>query len=97
MLKRIKLLKYPNIDKIVFAFSAVVCAFWYLGQHMNVYRFAVVGGIFEFLSLPMLALLIVLPVISILLMVKEKFSLKSFSVYSFLLLLVTYLLLNFLN
>ena len=97
MLKRIKLLKNPNIDKIIFAFSAVVCAFWFLSQHMNVYRFAVVGAIFEFLYLPMLALLIVLPIISILLMVKEKFSLRSFSVYSFLLLLVTFLLLNFLN
>lgn len=94
MLKKITFLNYPHLDKIIFILSLMVCGYWYTAQYINVYRFAVVGAFFEMTSIPMLILFLALPIVSILLFIKEKFSLKSFSVYSFLILLTTFLLLN---
>jgi hypothetical protein len=95
MLKKFPILNYPHIDKIVFALSVLVGAFWYGGQYINVYRVPAVGVLFELAWLPMVALLIILPVLSILLLIKEKFSFKSLALYSLLLLLGVFLLLNF--
>ena len=93
MRNKSSILNYPNIDKIVFALSALVCIFWYAGQNINVYQIAVVGAIFELASLPMLALFIILPIISILLLIKKKWSFKSLPLYSLLLLLMTFIIL----
>jgi len=88
------LLSYPPIDKIVFVLSALVCVFCYTGQHINIYQFAVIGVIFELAWMPMLALLIILPIISTLLLIKKKVSIKSLPLYSLLLLLTTFLILT---
>lgn len=88
------ILNHPRIDKIVFALSIFVCIFWLIGQVVNVYRYALVGAIFEFVWLPMLALFFILPIISILLLIKNKVSFKSLQLYSLLLLIITFLLLT---
>ena len=95
MLNKSGLLNYPRIDKIVFALSVLVCIFWYTGQYVNVYKVAVVGVIFELAWLPMLALFIILPIISILLLIKNKVSFRYLPLYSLLLLLSTFLILTF--
>jgi hypothetical protein len=77
--------------KAVFILSILASVFWYIGQTVNVYYFAVVGVIFEILWLPMIALLIVLPIFSLIYLVKEKFNLKSLYLYSFLILMFTFL------
>jgi hypothetical protein len=77
--------------KAVFILSILASVFWYIGQTVNVYYFAVVGAIFEILWLPMIALLIVLPIFSFIYLVKEKFNLKSLYLYSFLILMFTFL------
>jgi len=82
--------------KIVLGLSLLTAVFWSLGQLINVYSFAVVGAVFEILWLPMLALLVFLPVISLIYWVKERFSIKSSFLYSLLIILVTFLFL-FLN
>jgi hypothetical protein len=89
MLKNITLLNHPVTRKIVFILSAFLFAYWYVGLHINVYQSVVLGAFYELLSLPMLGLLIILPVISILLMTKEKISVRSFPMYSLLLSLAT--------
>lgn len=77
--------------KEVFILSILTSVFWCVGTHVNVYYFAVVGGIFEFLWLPMIVLLFVLPILSFFFFVKEKFNLKSLYLYSFLIVLATIL------
>jgi len=69
-----------------------VSAYWWLGQVINVYSFAVVGVIFEIFWLPVLALLFVLPIISMILLLKEKINIKSLYVYSTLLGVTTILI-----
>ncbi len=94
MNNRYGILNYKQLDKIVFALSVFVCVFWITAQQFNVYKFAVVGAIFELLSLPILVLFIVLQTVSIVFLVKQKFSFKSLYLYSFLLLFWTFLYLN---
>ena len=77
--------------KVVFILSILASVFWYIGQTVNVYYFAVVGAIFELLWLPIIALLIILPIFSFIYLVKEKFNLKSLYLYSFLILMSTFL------
>lgn len=85
---------YPHTDKIIFALSALVCIFWYAGQYINVYQVAVVGVLFEVAWLPMLALFIILPILSVRLLTREKISIRSLPLYSLLLLLTTFLILT---
>ena len=80
---------------IVFIMSILVSGFWWLGQVINVYRFDLVGAIFEILWLPVLAMLFILPIISLILWVKEKFNLGSLYLYSILIVVATILLMIF--
>jgi hypothetical protein len=78
-------------SKIVFTLSLLTSVFWFLGQLVNVYYSAIVGAIFEILWLPMIALLFILPILSLIYWVKEKFNLKSLYLYSLLIILATVL------
>ena len=77
--------KNSRTSKIVFLLSIIVSGFWWLGQVVNVYSFDVVGVVFEIFWLPVLALLFVLPIISLILLLKEKINIRSLYVYSTLL------------
>lgn len=70
--------------KVVFILSLFVSGFWWLVQFVDVYRFAVVGAIFELLWLPSVAMLYGLPVISLILLIKEKLNIRSLYIYSIL-------------
>ena len=76
-----------KLPVIVFLLSILTAIFWYLGQLINVYRFAVVGAIFEILWLPMIALLIGLPIICFIHWRKDKFIHGSLYLYAMLILL----------
>jgi len=86
------LFKNSRTSKIVLLLSIIVSAYWWLGQVINVYSFAVVGVIFEIFWLPVLTLLFVLPIISMILLLKEKINIKSLYVYSTLLGVTTILI-----
>ncbi len=77
--------KNSRTSKLVFILSIVASCYWWLGQIINVYSFALVGAIFEILWLPVLAMLFVLPIISMILLLKEKVNIKSLYIYSTLL------------
>ena len=74
--------------------SILVFLFWTCSRFINVYRFALVGAIFEILWLPMILMLFCLPVISCYYLFKEKFSIHSTYLYVFLLMLFTFLILS---
>lgn len=87
--------KNSRKSKIVFLISILVSVFWCLGQILNVYRFALVGAIFEFLWLPMLGMLFILPIASLILFRKEKFNVRSLYLYSIIIVVVVFLLMVF--
>jgi hypothetical protein len=80
-------------NKRVLVISFFAALFWIIGNTVDVYQFAITGAFYELLSLPMLALIIFLPVISIVLVIKDKFNRRSMALYSLLLLTPTILLL----
>ena len=83
--------KKSKAPKVVFILSILTAVFWCLGQLVDIYYFAVVGAIFEIIWLPMIALIIVLPILSLIYLAKAKFNPKSLHLYSFLVLLATIL------
>ena len=82
-----------KIGVIVLVYSFVLAIYWFLGNTLNVYRFALTGAIFEIFWLPMLVSLIGVPIVSIIFWTIQKFSLRSLYFYSLLVSLLTTLLL----
>ena len=83
--------KNSKISKVVFILSILSSGFWCLGQVMNVYRFTLAGVLYEILWLPALGVLCLLPIFSLLFLVKEKGSIKSFYIYSIIISVATIL------
>ena len=82
-------------SKIIFILSIIVSLFWFFGQFINVYRFPLVGAIFEIIWFPIVVMTIGLPIMSFIFWVKEKFSLRSFYPYSILIVVTTILVIVF--
>jgi len=87
--------KNSRIGKIVFILSIIVPGYWWMGHVINVYSFAFVGAIFEILWLPVLLMLFVLPIISLILLIKEKVNFRSLYLYSLLIGFATILFMIF--
>ncbi|WP_026839389.1 hypothetical protein [Gillisia sp. JM1] len=91
MTAEVKLIK----SKIVFILSFLTSAFWCLVQFIDVYHFAVVGAVFEILWLPMIIALFILPILTLIFWGIDKFNLKSFNFYSFIITMATGALADF--
>ncbi len=89
MQERISGFQNSRNNKVVFILSICVSLFWLIGVNTNVYRFAVTGALFEIIWLPMLILLVALPVLALILFWKDKFNLRSLTLYSALILLAS--------
>ena len=70
------------IGKVVLALSVFVLLFVVVSRLINVYQISFVGAIFEILWLPVILLLFILPVLSIIYWIQEKFNPKSIYLYS---------------
>jgi len=81
--------KNSRTSKMVFTLSIIASGFWWLTKGLNVYSNAIVGAIFELLWLPVLGMLFLLPIISLVLLVKERVNLKSLYIYSILIVMPT--------
>jgi len=84
-------------NKIIFIVSLLVSSFWLLGNNINVYYYALAGAIIEILWLPMVALLFLLPIVSLIFFWKDKFNLGSLALYSAFVMIMTILVIIFLN
>jgi hypothetical protein len=71
-------------SKTIFLLSLLVSIICILGRTINVYQFAVVGAIFEIMWLPVLATLFLLPIFSLIFLLKEKINVRSLYIYSIL-------------
>lgn len=75
-----------NYGRMFFIMSIFIAAFSILGRNIDVYHYAFVGALFEFLWLPALGILVALPVLVLVHWIKEKCSLRSLHFYSLLVL-----------
>src|SRR5204863_9889240 len=78
---------------IIFVLTMIVTLYWYLPLLINVYRFPVIGAIYEILWIFMIAALFALPVVSFILWSKSKFNLRSLYFYSLVISLLSILFL----
>lgn len=74
--------KNTTLNKAIFVSSILTSTFWILGQILNIYHFSLVGAIFEILWLPCIILIFTIPLISLILLIKEKFNVLSLNIYS---------------
>jgi len=78
---------------IVFALTMIVTIYMYLPLVISVYRFPIVGAIYEILWIFMILGVFALPVISFIFWAKNKFNLRSLYFYSLIISLVSILFL----
>jgi len=76
--------KNTSRSKIVFLLSIVASGYWWLVQGINVYSSAIVGAIFEIMWLPVLVTLFLLPIFSLIFLLKDKINVRSLYIYSIL-------------
>lgn len=84
--------KNTRTSKIILLLSIGVFMFWLLSRAINVYDFPVAGAIFEILWLPLIALILALPIFSLIYWIQERFNLRSFYLYALLIAIITILL-----
>lgn len=77
---------------LVLALTILVDLFWVIGSKTNVYNSSIVGGFFEFASLPMLGLGIGLPIFSIYLIVKNVGATKVWPILSLMVSIIAFFL-----
>jgi hypothetical protein len=84
--------KNSRLSKLLFLSSIIVFVYWSLSRIINVYRFAVVGAIYEILWLFMILLLFGLPVMALIFLIKEKFNFRSLYLYTIIIVAINILL-----
>lgn len=83
----------PKRNKILLKLSIFTSLYWFIGKITDVYRFAFTGAVFELFWLPMLASILLLPLISILFFIQDKFNPRSMALYSILMFISSILIL----
>ena len=86
---------FYEMKKTVLFLSILVSLFWLASRFINIYRFALVGAIFEILWLPMILMVFGLPLISFYYLLKDKFSVNSTYLYAILIMIFTFLIMLF--
>ncbi|MAC95579.1 MAG: hypothetical protein CMC96_08755 [Flavobacteriales bacterium] len=81
-----------NWFAILLLVNFLTVTFWIVSQNVDVYRFAIVGAIFELFWLPIIASLLLMPFVSIFFWYKDKFKKKSKFVYLLLVSLLSIIL-----
>ena len=76
--------------KLIIALSILILSYWLLCKTIDVYKYTILGVIYEILWLPMLALLFLLPIINTYAIFKNKNSL--FLYFNFALNIITILI-----
>jgi hypothetical protein len=81
-------------SKIIFILSLLVLFFYFtsLVLFSDVYKYAVVGALFELFSIPMLLLLVVLPVLCLIQLMKATGARRGYVIASLMLIVTTIVL-----
>ena len=84
--------KYKSSKRsiIIFSLSLFIFLYWSLTRLLNIYHYAFVGAVYEFLWFPILSMMFLLPILSAFYLIKEKFSFKSLYLYSILIIGLTF-------
>ena len=78
-------------SKIIFILSIITSIYLFVGWTIDVYANKLAGAIFEILWLPAILATIVLPLLSLIFLVKAKFNFRSLYLYAIIIIVVTIL------
>gem|GEM_PF-845461 len=76
----------------VLILSCLVLTFCLLGLYIDVYRFSFTGALFEFLWVPAILLIFIIPIFSFILWIRKKFSIRTLYLYSLIISVITILI-----
>lgn len=62
---------------LMFVSTFFVALFWFFANTINVYEYKVVGAVFEILWLPMMAMLVVVPLLSVVFWRSEQWNFRT--------------------
>lgn len=79
-------------NKWLFCLAITACVFWVLSKKINVYKYNLMGAVFEILWLPMIVALLTLPLLAGWFLFKEKVTLYSLNIYTLLITFSTILI-----
>lgn len=91
MMQDLAVFNNSKTNKIIFLLSVIVSVIWGLGSTIDIYRFAVVGAIFEMLWLLVIISIPVLIILAARYWIKDKLNSRSLNLYSLLLVIITIL------
>jgi hypothetical protein len=83
--------------KVVFGLSAFVALYWVIAWTSNVYSTKITGAIFEILWPVVMLGTFVLPLISMVCLIRTKFSFRSLHLYAIILIVVAVLAVRLIN
>ena len=89
--------KNTLFSKIILTLSIIILIFWILSHSIDIYQIAFLGAVFESLWLFMLLGLLIIPILSIVFFIVEKFSFKSLYLYTLIISIITILLMVILS
>ena len=85
--------KNSTTSKVLLFISVGVLVYWCVGGLFDVYHFAVVGAIYEILWVFMMIALFVVPILSLIFWIKERFNFRSLYLYAIIIPAINILLL----
>jgi hypothetical protein len=74
--------KNSTVSKILFTLSILIFVFWFVNYKIDIHNYALVGAIFDLLWLIMLIKLCIIPVMSFIYLIREKFNFRSLHLYT---------------
>jgi hypothetical protein len=69
-------------SRIVLVLSVMLLVYWVVANSIDVYHYAIVGAVYELLWFPFLLLFFVLPITNLVMLIKNRFSLKKLWLYA---------------
>lgn len=90
-----KYLANEKLAYFIFLTAIFTFMYWLVSKKIDVYKYALVGGIFELLWLLMILAVVIIPFISIATIIMQPTSIKSLAIYSLLISIATILVLQF--
>jgi hypothetical protein len=81
-----------RLSLALFILSVFSLIYWLTAKTTNVYKTAALGAVFEMVWLPMLAMLAIIPITSLIILIKKKVLFRSLSFYALIIIAMTILL-----
>lgn len=89
--------KNSILNKLIFIVSIFTLLSWITGKTVDIYRYAFIGALFEIFWIFMLLFVFTLPLVTVVLLIRDSFNIRSLNLYSVVISVSTLLMLIFIE